>query len=143
MESRHGSSKSREFQQTMTNATGISGIRFIVVPRPSWPRDPRRRRHNKEVTTSRGGIRSAVGRLAPPGTRRRSALTRLVDRREAEQAAAYSAWIAHVEQDAGAALVDAAAGPLISVIVPAFNTPDRYLKPMIHSVMRQSYPRWE
>ena len=86
-------------------------------------------------------LRSAVGRLAPPGTRRRSALARLVDRRGTEEAGSYQDWIARAEDDAASPLVDAALGPLISVVVPAFNTPDRYLTPMVDSVIRQSYPR--
>jgi hypothetical protein len=89
------------------------------------------------------GLRSAVGRLAPPGTRRRSALARLVDRRGTEQDGSYQDWIARAEDDAASPVVDPALGPLISVVVPAFNTPDRYLTPMVDSVIRQSYPRWE
>lgn len=33
--------------------------------------------------------------------------------------------------------------PLISVVVPLYNTPPRYLKDMIASVRAQSYPNWE
>jgi hypothetical protein len=95
------------------------------------------------VGTHSKGLRSAVGRLAPPGTRRRSAFARLVDPRGAEEAASYKEWIARAEDDAASPLVDPALGPLISVVVPAFNTPDRYLTPMVDSVIRQSYPRWE
>jgi glycosyltransferase involved in cell wall biosynthesis len=33
--------------------------------------------------------------------------------------------------------------PLISIIVPAYNTPERYLKALIDSVIGQSYPHWQ
>lgn len=33
--------------------------------------------------------------------------------------------------------------PLISVIVPTFNTPKRFLEEMIESVIAQTYPKWE
>src|SRR5207302_6412888 len=33
--------------------------------------------------------------------------------------------------------------PLISIIVPVFNTPEHYLREMIASVQAQSYPHWE
>jgi GT2 family glycosyltransferase len=33
--------------------------------------------------------------------------------------------------------------PKISLVVPAFNTPKRYLEDMVGSVLRQTYPNWE
>ena len=33
--------------------------------------------------------------------------------------------------------------PLISIIVPVYNTPESFLKAMIQSVMDQIYPYWE
>lgn len=33
--------------------------------------------------------------------------------------------------------------PLISIAVPAFRTPERFLREMIESVQAQTYPRWE
>jgi len=33
--------------------------------------------------------------------------------------------------------------PLISVIVPFFNTPDRYLQPLLDSISNQSFAEWE
>lgn len=33
--------------------------------------------------------------------------------------------------------------PVISVVVPLFSTPERYLREMIESVVRQTYPHWE
>lgn len=34
-------------------------------------------------------------------------------------------------------------GPLISVLLPVYNTPERWLRRCIESVMTQAYPRWE
>lgn len=36
-----------------------------------------------------------------------------------------------------------AGGPLISVIVPAYNTPEKYLRELLDCLQRQIYPRWE
>lgn len=33
--------------------------------------------------------------------------------------------------------------PTFSIVVPMFNTPERYLREMIQSVIAQTYPRWE
>ncbi len=34
-------------------------------------------------------------------------------------------------------------GPLISVVVPAYNTPENYLRELLQSLHEQLYPRWE
>ena len=46
-----------------------------------------------------------------------------------------------LEQDA-AALVQSGS-PLISVVVPAYNTPEKYLRELLECLQRQIYPRWE
>src|SRR5690606_39215777 len=38
---------------------------------------------------------------------------------------------------------DADGWPLISVLLPVFNTPESLLRRCIESVLRQSYPKWE
>ncbi len=48
---------------------------------------------------------------------------------------------AALEQDA-AALVKVG-GPLISVVVPAYNTPEKYLRELLACLRAQIYPRWE
>ena len=34
-------------------------------------------------------------------------------------------------------------GPVISIVVPVFNTPEKYFKEMINSVWKQTYRRWQ
>ena len=36
-----------------------------------------------------------------------------------------------------------AGGPLISVVVPAYNTPEKYLRELLDCLKQQLYPRWE
>ncbi|MEO6874089.1 MAG: glycosyltransferase [Opitutaceae bacterium] len=63
----------------------------------------------------------------------------------------YTRWVWHnrltprlravLQQDA-ATLVTAGA-PLISVVVPAYNTPEKYLRELLDCLEQQIYPRWE
>jgi GT2 family glycosyltransferase len=42
-----------------------------------------------------------------------------------------------------AAATVSAGGPLISVVVPAYNTPEKYLRELLDCLRQQIYPRWE
>jgi GT2 family glycosyltransferase len=46
-----------------------------------------------------------------------------------------------LQQDAAATVT--AGGPLISVVVPAYNTPEKYLRELLACLQQQIYPRWE
>lgn len=46
-----------------------------------------------------------------------------------------------LKQDADKVI--AAGGPLISVVVPAYNTPEKYLRELLDCLKEQIYPRWE
>jgi len=46
-----------------------------------------------------------------------------------------------LQQDAAA--VVQAGGPLISVVVPAYNTPEKYLRELLDCLREQIYPKWE
>ncbi|WP_415908491.1 glycosyltransferase [Oleiharenicola sp. Vm1] len=46
-----------------------------------------------------------------------------------------------LQQDADALVK--AGGPLISVVVPAYNTPEKYLRELLDCLKQQLYPRWE
>jgi hypothetical protein len=45
--------------------------------------------------------------------------------------------------DAAAAVANLKHNPLISILIPTFNTPVRYLRAAVDSVKAQSYPNWE
>jgi glycosyltransferase involved in cell wall biosynthesis len=55
----------------------------------------------------------------------------------------YSYWIKNKEADLWKQLDSNAQAPLISVIVPTFNTPDKYLNPLIDSLFSQTYKNWQ
>jgi GT2 family glycosyltransferase/glycosyltransferase involved in cell wall biosynthesis len=63
----------------------------------------------------------------------------------------YSRWVWHnrptprllATLDTDAAQTVGAGGPLISVVVPAYNTPERYLRELLDCLRAQLYPRWE
>ena len=65
----------------------------------------------------------------------------------AQDKAAYAAWIAQnepsVEELAKQSKKKFAYEPLISVIVPTFNTKEEYLRDMLDSILKQSYGNWE
>ncbi|HRG57165.1 MAG TPA: glycosyltransferase, partial [Lacunisphaera sp.] len=46
-----------------------------------------------------------------------------------------------LQQDADA--LAKAGGPLLSVVVPAYNTPEKYLRELLDCLRQQLYPRWE
>jgi GT2 family glycosyltransferase len=48
---------------------------------------------------------------------------------------------ATLQQDADALVKGS--GPLISVVVPAYNTPEKYLRELLDCLKQQIYPRWE
>jgi GT2 family glycosyltransferase/SAM-dependent methyltransferase len=66
-----------------------------------------------------------------------------------EPEAAYEAWMANRRlTDAGRAAqrawaVEADDPPLVSVLMPVYNTPEHYLRRAIESVLAQTYPHWE
>jgi hypothetical protein len=33
--------------------------------------------------------------------------------------------------------------PYLSIVIPTFNTKDKYLDPLLYSIINQSYKRWE
>lgn len=63
---------------------------------------------------------------------------------------AYDAWIEDIERPSLPApesvkltLASLDVRPLISIVMPAYNTPETFLRACIESVMHQSYPHWE
>jgi tetratricopeptide (TPR) repeat protein len=70
--------------------------------------------------------------------------------REVAERFRYERWVAQYDtlHDADRAAIRAhitelARRPLISVVVPVYNTEEQYLREMIESVLQQLYPHWE
>jgi GT2 family glycosyltransferase len=83
-------------------------------------------------------------------TFRREGVTGLVRRAAQDDASAYRTWVERydtLDDKKREALRTAVRGlhrpPLISVIVPVFNSPEPLLRAMIESVRAQIYPHWE
>ncbi len=55
----------------------------------------------------------------------------------------YSDWIDTKEHLVWSKLSANDERPLVSIVVPAFNTPEKYLIPLIESVKQQTYQNWE
>lgn len=98
-------------------------------------------------------IRKLVNPIAPPHSRRRRALKRLVKGRSAAELAqgadrlTYPEWIKRCEpvlfRDTDSKLTQADYRPLISIVVPCYNTPRKYIDPLLTSVLEQHYDNWE
>lgn len=54
----------------------------------------------------------------------------------------YSDWVTKIEPTLWQQY-DGKKQPLISVVVPAYNTPDKYLNPLVQSLLDQTYSNWE
>jgi len=55
----------------------------------------------------------------------------------------YDEWINSVEPHLWNKVIDSSKGPLISIVVPTYNTPDKYLIPFINSILEQTYTNWQ
>lgn len=56
---------------------------------------------------------------------------------------AYGHWVRTIEPYMLSSQGKYKYNPLISIIVPAYNTPNKYLQPLIYSIINQSYQNWE
>ena len=55
----------------------------------------------------------------------------------------YDDWISKIEPGVWEIIPTSAIKPLLSIVVPVYNTPDKYILPLIDSLMNQTYNRWE
>lgn len=98
----------------------------------------------REINRLRADLAASLGGGAP-----RQAPTVQLRRRDQDP---YTRWRWHnrltprlhevLTRDARAAL-QAGGAPLISVVVPAYNTPEKYLRGLLDCLTAQIYPRWE
>ncbi len=103
----------------------------------SWPEA------RAEITRLREHLATSLGRSEP------KAIPQAIVRRRDQDP--YTRWCWHnrmtprlravLASDAAAAVK--AGGPLISVVVPAYNTPEKYLRELLDCLRDQIYPRWE
>lgn len=95
------------------------------------------------------GIRKkTIHILVPPASRRRVALKKLVGRgrKTSKHTLTYNQWIEQYEPPLFKtipATSKKAGDPLISIIVPCYNTPKRYIDALLGSVKAQTYDKWE
>lgn len=94
-----------------------------------------------------GAWRRRVDRIVestlPRGTRRRAILTKAANPTHAADLKVFRQYVREMEMVSTAEPRPAKGGPRFSLVVPAFNTPDRYLEPMVDSVLAQTYTGWE
>jgi len=93
-------------------------------------------------------IKRLVNKALPAGSRRREIAKRVYSRIKmvtppSSAVTTYQDWIDEFEQQGLVPEKAYAYQPLISIIVPAFNTPDKYLLPLLDSICAQTYTRWE
>lgn len=95
------------------------------------------------------GLRRAAGHFRAGGFRQVARVIRdrsvkgqagLVNVSEAD---AYRLWISLNETDDPAPPRAMAGGPLISIVMPTYNTPGKLLRECVDSVIAQTYPNWE
>ena len=86
-------------------------------------------------------IKRLLDKFLPPGNRLRSKLAagRLKYRMTDE--AAYSRWMNRSERPQK--FLSQTGDPLISVVVPTFNTKENYLVELVASLKAQTYPNWQ
>lgn len=96
-----------------------------------------------------GPLKKAVVPFFPAGSRRRRILKKLLQAsglRNYSATSYYNTWVQQktlhpeLNEFSNTVLQD---GPLISIIVPAYNTPRRYLDELLYSIVSQAYPKWE
>ena len=89
-------------------------------------------------------MRPLIDTVLPKYTKRRELLRALFHSIFRPSFDAYSTW--RNEQYGKIVLYQSTVfenNPLISIVVPAFNTPEKYLLPLVQSVIGQTYQNWE
>jgi GT2 family glycosyltransferase len=144
-----------------TDHAGVFRIdRLEVTPRPAWTlaHDSLRRKlrllrayRNTGPVLRRGFAMLFTGRWRAVAAKWKLGLNdpRCIRHGFYEPDAAYEKWVARrrltatdrSQQREWAETLDET--PRISILMPTFNTPERYLRLAIESVLRQTYPHWE
>jgi len=88
-------------------------------------------------------IKKIARQVLPAGSKRRIAAGRVKQIILGTNRKVYRKWMRNIEPQT---FVDASTlkqDILFSVVVPTYNTPERYLRPLIESFQAQTYPKWE
>jgi GT2 family glycosyltransferase len=95
-------------------------------------------------------LRKAAERVLPKGTLRRKVTQkayhhtrRLLRMNRPHGAISFEQWIKSGEPHVWVKPKQYTYTPLISVVVPTYNTPDKYLTPLLASLQAQSYANWQ
>jgi GT2 family glycosyltransferase len=95
-------------------------------------------------------LRGLVNKLLPTTSRRRKAAKRILANLNKTRINAanpssltYEQWVANIEPSLFSPTIAGTKLPLISIVVPMFNTPDKYLLPLVESVLLQEYTNWQ
>jgi glycosyltransferase involved in cell wall biosynthesis len=85
-------------------------------------------------------------RILPPHSRRRKLVRFIVKKQYSKSGTttiSYKDWIVKMEPGLFIDSFEFKYQPLISIVVPCYNTPEKYLKPLIDSIISQKYENWE
>lgn len=96
-------------------------------------------------------IRSMIGKLLPENSKRRRLAVKVYRKLKSIKSPqpvvsttiSYQEWIRNVEPTLWKSPKEYAYSPMVSILVPAFNTPDKYLVPLIESLKAQTYSNWQ
>lgn len=97
------------------------------------------------------GEQTMLGKLLPQHSKRRRFATKIYRKLKnlssstpsSPTSIPYSTWIKKVEPTLWRAPKEYQYSPMVSILVPCFNTPDKYLIPLIDSLKRQTYSNWQ
>jgi len=91
-------------------------------------------------------VSGAIDRVAPNGSARRERIRTLLGRKDDHGAETtsipYMQWIKDVEPDLWLPVTKSDTVK-ISVVVPTYNTPDKYIVPLVDSLKAQTYSNWQ
>lgn len=89
--------------------------------------------------------RRIINKVLPEQSRRRELIKKVVGRtrRQIVGPLPYEAWIQTKEPQLWIPPKEYNYSPMISVVIPVFNTPDKYLLPLVESFKNQTYVNWQ
>lgn len=90
-------------------------------------------------------VLSILNGVVPVGSKRRKALRLLIKRQpmQSRNDLSYQQWIENLEPKLVSKPDEVISGPIISLVVPCFNTPERYIKDLVVSLKAQGYQKWQ